>query len=228
MAVPSSIVAENKYGKYCIPTSSQHRFAAKKIINGDIWEPDTIEFIRNNCGEGTVIHAGTYFGDFLPGFDVCNKVLAYEPSLENFLCAQETIRLNGLTNIELVHSGLGDRVNNMGFVQTVDAANTSLGGAAKIVHARTNMCEQTKMTTIDEECRERELYDVSIIQLDIEGYEVNALKGAMGILRKCKPILILEVWNKKVLSENVFYKDVIFEELGYTFSCDIHDNVVLV
>ena len=34
--------------------------------------------------------------------------------------------------------------------------------------------------------------NVSIIQLDVEGFEQPALKGAMTTIARCRPILILE------------------------------------
>jgi len=59
-------VSYNKYGGYCVPDSSRHRPAAKMVLANDVYEPKTIEFMRRECGSGDIIHAGTYFGDFLP------------------------------------------------------------------------------------------------------------------------------------------------------------------
>ena len=59
-------IAYNKYGGYCVPLSSLHRPAAQRILSGDVYEPNTIEFLISNCSDGDIVHAGAYFGDFLP------------------------------------------------------------------------------------------------------------------------------------------------------------------
>lgn len=35
------------------------------ILSGKVWEPDTIEFILDHSHGGDIIHAGTYFDDFI-------------------------------------------------------------------------------------------------------------------------------------------------------------------
>ena len=41
------IYCENKFGLYAVPKVSSHRPAAKHIINGNIWEKNTLEYIDN-------------------------------------------------------------------------------------------------------------------------------------------------------------------------------------
>ena len=60
-------IAYNKYGGYCVLLSSRHRPAAKKILAGEVWEADTIEFVKSNCGDGDLVHAGTLLGRFPAG-----------------------------------------------------------------------------------------------------------------------------------------------------------------
>ena len=59
-------ISYNKYGGYCVPLSSHYRPAAKTVLSKKVYEPDTIEYMLKNCKSGDVVHAGTYFGDFLP------------------------------------------------------------------------------------------------------------------------------------------------------------------
>ncbi|MCK6370338.1 MAG: hypothetical protein L6Q83_03265, partial [Gammaproteobacteria bacterium] len=102
-------IGYNVYGAYCVPLSSRHRRAAMRILGGEVHEPQTVEFLRSHCDTGDVVHAGTYFGDFLPALSrACQgTVWAFEPNLENFRCATITVLLNDLRNIELRRAGLG-------------------------------------------------------------------------------------------------------------------------
>ena len=62
---------------------------------------------------------------------------------------------------------------------------------------------------------------VTIIQLDVEGFERHVLEGAMETIRRCKPILILETLPESdSLSE-------ILSSLRYRVSGKLHENTVL-
>ena len=60
------VIAENAHGFYCVPRAAVQRPAARKIINGEVWEPETIDFVVRHCVDRSVVHAGAFFGDFLP------------------------------------------------------------------------------------------------------------------------------------------------------------------
>jgi hypothetical protein len=70
VSVLQCCVSYNKYGGYCLPLSSLHRPAAQKILSEDVWEPDTIEFMRMNSMGDDIVHAGTYYGDFIPIMEI--------------------------------------------------------------------------------------------------------------------------------------------------------------
>jgi FkbM family methyltransferase len=217
-------IAYNKYGGYCVPLSSRHRPAAKKILAGEVWEPGTIEFLMSHCEDGDIVHAGTFFGDFLPALSqsvaLGAKVWAFEPNPENYRCALITTYINGLQNImELMNAGLGERQGSLSML-TADADGRSLGGSSRIVE---KSCEESsiivQIVTVDEIVPSDR--KVSIIQLDIEGFEKPALSGALTTIRRCRPIIILETLPEESwLSENIL-------QLGYRIVGTLHGNTVL-
>jgi hypothetical protein len=106
------ILASNHFGHYCLPKSSIHRPAPQKILQGEVYEPQTIDFMIRNCDHRDIVSAGAYFGDFLPALSrhiaPTAKVWAVEPNRENFMCASWTMRLNGISNVQLNHYALGE------------------------------------------------------------------------------------------------------------------------
>jgi hypothetical protein len=102
-----------------------------------------------------------------------------------------------------------------------------MGGTSKVVYKSTDTTEIIEIRKIDDEVKLHVNDYVSIIQLDVEGYEEKALKGAVATLREFKPILILEMWSKEAYNTE-FFNDVIFGELGYTFHRNVHENIVLI
>ncbi|MBW4659464.1 MAG: FkbM family methyltransferase [Drouetiella hepatica Uher 2000/2452] len=218
-------ISYNRHGGYCVPLSSLHRPATQKILSGRVWEPKTIEFITSHCGSGDVIHAGTYFGDFVPALSrKCSphaKIWAFEPHPESHQCALITIALNSLRNVELINAGLGSQQSSMSLV-VADQAGQSFGGGSKLAESEDDFVGQAievKILRIDDVIPPDR--NVSIIQLDVEGFEQQALEGAIATIKRCKPILILEsLPHEDWLSANLL-------PIGYKITGKIHANSIL-
>ena len=220
-------IAYNKYGGYCIPLSSNHRPAAQRILSGDVWEPEIVEFLISRSGDGDIVHAGTFFGDFLPALSQSSaqgsRIWAFEPQPENYRCAFITTHINGLQNVELINAGLGER---KGFLQMVtsNADGLPLGGGSWMVQETDEGSTEGSITvevvTVDDVIPpERK---ISIIQLDVEGFEKPALAGALKSIRRWKPILILEsLPDEDWLSTNIL-------QLGYKIAGEAHENTIFI
>ena len=211
------IFGENKYGSYCVPESSAHRPAAKAILAGDVHEPDTIELIVERArGRGAIVHAGTYFGDFLPALSKADvRVHAFEPNPENWLHAIGTLHLNqlaGVDDVARVALGEADYAAKVVNVETRRGRPFVLGGGSFVNTAGDQDC---MVRTLDSIVGEQK---VAVIHLDVEGYEEKALIGAIRILERWKPMLILETvppaWRADVLP------------LGYKKTGKVHTNTV--
>jgi FkbM family methyltransferase len=228
-------VAYNEHGGYCIPLASAHRMAPTTIFIGQVHEPDTIRLITSHCGSGDVVHAGTYFGDFIPalsrGLAPGAKVWAFEPDAENHRCADITIRINGCTNVELTNAALGacESSNRMA---TADQTGLSFGGAKRLLPAGASVdafriqgqavsadtITSVRVVSVDDMVPHDR--HVSVIQLDVEHFEQEALSGALKTIERCRPILILEnVPEQSWMSANIL-------GLGYRHLGKVNINTV--
>ncbi|MCX2973736.1 FkbM family methyltransferase [Halieaceae bacterium IMCC8485] len=219
----------NQYGGYCLPEASLHRTAPRKILRGEAYEPETIEFMRAHCRGGDVVHAGTYFGDFLPALSqACDSnclVWAFEPNPENYRCAQITTLINALNNVQLQNAGLGDAPATL-HMRTRDSQGVSLGGKSHLVVAgefNANTDEDVRIVTIDSVVGDER--PVSIIQLDVEDHEKAALSGALQTISRCLPIIILEVRKGSDLLQSEWFDRTIIS-LGYRQTATLHGNTV--
>ncbi|HEX4078387.1 MAG TPA: FkbM family methyltransferase [Rhizomicrobium sp.] len=193
------VLANNRYGVYCIPASHTHRPAAKALMAGEVWEPETIEFIFEYCAAGDLITAGAWAGESLPALCLATSpdhtVWAFEPNPESFRFCAATVLLNDLKNVRLLNAALGDRPDTKNLIVR-DCAGLSLGGACQIIDVaiRDGKSEieavAVSVVTIDEVVPNTTA--VSIIQLDVEGYEEFALVGAARTIEMNRPRLILE------------------------------------
>lgn len=223
------IVSYNKYGGYCVPESSRHRPAAQKILANDVHEPNTIDYILSNCGAGDVVHAGTYFGDFLPALakavSPSAKIWAFEPNKENYRCAKITLEINQIENVVLTNAGLGAKDDDL-LIKISDESGFSLGGASRIITKESNEsagAESVQIVTIDDIIGYDR--DVSIVQLDVEGYEKEALTGASNTIKRCLPTIILEVLPNSTLCDSEWFAENILS-LGYKKIGDVHSNSI--
>lgn len=160
-----------------------------------MFERKTIQYVTDNCGGGDIVHAGTYFGDFIPVFArACgnqNKVWAFEPNPENYRCASITVQLNQLDNVVLTNAALGATAG-MAEMKVQDSRGRSSGGGSSIVQKRqvTTKTIPVPVVAIDDAVPSDR--HISVIQLDVERYEEQALRGAIHTIERCRPILILE------------------------------------
>jgi FkbM family methyltransferase len=217
-----TITGVNRWGRYCVPAGSQHRPAARAILSGEVWEPDTVNFLVRHRGGGDIIHAGTYFGDFLPALSAAcqdsGRVWAFEPNPENYYCALRTKQLGRLDNVVLTHAALGARRSEAS-VRVKDEAGIPLGGGSSIVSATTEsrFTVAARVVTIDDSAEAER--PVDIVQLDVEGYESEALLGGRLTIERWSPVLILE----GALHEPVRRW---LESLGYRPVQRLHENTV--
>lgn len=172
------------------------------------------------------MHAGTFFGDFLPALSrdaPKSRIWAFEPNPENFKCAFVTAYLNGLSNVELHNAALGETRGYLPLLIT-DLSGRSLGGGSRIAdddvyYGSKALTVLVKTVSIDDIVPPDRC--VSIIQLDVEGYEKFALTGAIRTIRRWRPTLVLEILpDESWLSEQLY-------PLGYRIEGNLHENTVL-
>ena len=209
-------IAENVFGRYCIPRSSSHTITAGQVLTGGIHEPDTIERIVDHARDrGAIVHAGAYFGDFLPALAIAGQtVWAFEPGMENWLHALGTIELNHLRDVRLVRAGLGVACARVQLTTrfSKDVPGSARRGGQSFISDDGD--EAVELVALDETIP----FDthVAVIHLDVERYEGPALLGASAIIERCQPLVILET-----------VPDDVAELLpGYTQTGTVHHNAV--
>jgi FkbM family methyltransferase len=214
-------IAENCYGKYSVPEGLDHRPAVHLIKAGQVYEPKTLSFMRDHAGSGDIVHAGAFFGDFIPALATAlvpgAHLWAFEPNPSSFAHAEKTVALNGLANVTLRNNAVSDTTGSILF-KTCDDKGNPLGGHSHFVTEPGPGIEEVASIQIDTVVPEDRR--VTILQLDVEGHAPQALRGAARIIARDKPIIILE-GIKKMWWFRKGYKS-----LGYQIRGTLHGNSV--
>lgn len=114
------------------------------------------------------------------------KIYAFEPSPVNYELLLKTIQLNGLQEVVPLRKGLGEKSS---------AAAIYLNKAGSRIALDSDLPSATQpieITTLDEECRGM---NVGVIKMDIEGFEYNAVKGALETIRRDRPVLLISIYH---------------------------------
>ena len=123
-------------------------------------------------------------------------VYAFEPGIDNVRFLRRHLSLNGLANVEVVESLVGEEEaeNVVLFELPGDSGlNTT---APDYLGERATQLARSQIT-LDGFCRRRGVVP-DVIKIDVEGAEVGVLSGAAEILRQHCPIIFLSVHPKQI------------------------------
>jgi FkbM family methyltransferase len=124
-------------------------------------------------------------------------VVCFEPNTQNHKRLVENLQLNGINNVEVRKVGVGARSESRRMVgnplmpggssvdQDAVAELLKAGGGAVV--------EAISIVTLDDEIPKTGLPAPDFIKIDIEGWEMEALRGARNTLEVHKPALFLEM-----------------------------------
>jgi len=145
----------------------------------------------------TVIDVGAWCGTWAKAIEpFAKKVIAFEPDKTHFECLQRNCTINCTPRMEAVGAQLQEvSLTEDNFTQ------------AKRVNEKGNI----RMITLDHMAYE----DVDMIKIDVEGYELEVLKGATKTLESVKYLMIeLNNNTKKYGSSNIVVEKFI-ADLGF-------------
>ena len=154
-------------------------------------------FIGERYRKGTFLDVGSCIGNHSLFFAIAcdaERVISFEPVPELAAHQREVLELNGLKQVELIEAAVGDRPGTARF-RRASAGNAGMGRVTESGDL------EVRVTTIDETLRGRELPPVRLVKLDVEGYNVPALRGAREMLARDKPDVFVECETRDELAK---------------------------
>lgn len=141
---------------------------------------------------GVFVDVGANVGEFSVSLALAKpkaRILAVEPNEPIRSNLQKNLQVNSISNVVVCPLALGDVRAKQTLYQCNDSALTSFVPftGQHIASDEIDVC------TLDELTRTEGLERLDLLKIDVEGYELKVLKGAMTCLERFRPNLILEV-----------------------------------
>lgn len=187
----------------------ENYFRSKFVIPND--EPLEIPVFRFSCGISyfpaelinkkitgkDIIDGGAFWGDSALIFSeyAPKSIVSFEPQPETFSKLKETIKNNQMTQLIVpVQSGLSERRESADLFTKGMASGANLRGIAPTETSAGTQVDQVQLVSIDEYVNEHNLH-VGLIKLDIEGNELSAIRGALQVIQRDKPLLAISIYH---------------------------------
>ena len=160
------------------------------------FESRMLSYVQKNINRGVFLDVGANIGNHSVFFAkyCADKVYAFEPFGPNFDKLQKNCKTNRLDNIECVNKGLSDKkieakmkVDNV----TGKTKGNNFGRASVADDGTIPIALEVFDNgdwTIDQ--------PVTLIKIDCEGHEPQALAGMMKLIERWKPSIIIESLTK--------------------------------
>ena len=170
--------------------------------------------LQRLTGNRTAIQAGGHIGTWpvylAPRFD---RVMTFEPEPQNFACLELNLADRGIANVTARRGVLAHKAREHRLHLSPKSTGQHRIGKGIVVEG----------FTIDG----LELADVDAIFLDVEGYEVAALRGALRTIERSRPVIMVEE-NRRARDHGFQLGDVgrLLHPLGYRKVAEVNEDLV--
>lgn len=186
----------------------------KQIKNGVFWELWMLKYIKQNYIENTnMIDLGGNIGTttLLMSEILSNncKIFTFEPIYSDILF--KNIIDNQLTDKVLVYPyGVGNAIKTLK-IKPINLSDNINFGAVSITNNLENNDNSYKINIVPLDYFNFD--NVSLIKIDVEHMEIEVLEGCLNLIKRCKPVIIIETYQLIKLKETIIFRELM--SLGY-------------
>lgn len=167
------------------------------FVAGEI-DPNEFSFLAGFLQPGMSVidigaNEGLYALFFRKRVGPQGHVIAIEPSARELQQLKKNLRINGFADVEVIASAMGAKPARAQ-LSVAESRHAGFNALGAIAAPWVNFVSQVEVpvTTLDLLAEARTWPRIDLIKMDIEGSELNALRGARALLERDRPVLLLE------------------------------------
>lgn len=189
------------------------------------FEPNEFAYLNQALSEDAVfidIGANEGFYTVFAAHHVSPRglVMAVEPSPREYTRLENNVAINSLSNVRLVKRALGAR-QGKAVLHVADPEHNGQNTLGDFGHAGVTAVDhvEIELVELDSLVVEQELTRVDVIKMDVEGAELEVIKGGLKTLDRYKPILLIELFESALQKQGASVHAVValLKEHGYLF-----------
>ena len=176
----------------------------RRLAQEGAYEQQNIEILkallpRNGC----LYDIGANFGIISLAIATARSdctILSVEPSHICVAGLTLTLEEASQSNWQLVRCAVGDHNGQVELITSASGEDAfgGLGDTGRMAGLCTR--ESVPIKTLDTLWKERGCEQVSVIKIDVEGFELDVLRGATALLGSCQPHLLIEISRLNLLA----------------------------
>ncbi len=188
--------------RLCVPDNVD-QITTYVLLEQEDWFEDEVRFVRRWLRPGMqAVDVGASYGVYTVAMAQAvgagGKVWAYEPTPLTADYLLHTLELNACSSVHLARTAVSAQDGTVAFASGVrselNAISASAGGAL-----------QVPAVTLDRMAAEHGWQGVDFVKMDVEGHEVDVLRGGARFFESASPLVMLEVmarerWNLDTLA----------------------------
>lgn len=125
------------------------------------------------------------------------KIYSFDPQPRIFKLFKENVSMNDLDDVVVAHEcGLGDRNEEKIFSLPRNYDMNDNPGALSLLERKSTVSYEDVPVQI-KRLDDFNISNVSLIKLDVEGFELEVLEGAKQTIIANKPVIFIEIWGWK-------------------------------
>lgn len=179
---------------------------SQHIMSGRDWEKHFETIVTELMPKDSIsIDCGANFGynSVMMGKTLeRGKLICFEPQTKIVQQLAINLKLNGISNYEIYCNCVGESSHKKMFLNPVDynASWVNIGDTSVGVGG-----EECESISIDD----LSLDNVGFMKLDVQGYEMYVLRGALNTIAKCNPIIFVELEQHQLVKFGFTVADVV-------------------
>jgi len=179
---------------------SKRDYIGEKIrATGEFYSIDELEFLLSiGIPPGRIVDCGAHIGNHTVFFaQVMERtVLAFEPTIDSFKLLTENVAANNCDGrVELINMALGQTPGEALMVVTPENTGAAFVEGCRAIDEDAQVeFRQVELTSLDSVVGEE---PVSLLKIDVEGSELEVLRGAQKTIRRHTPVIVVECQDSR-------------------------------
>jgi FkbM family methyltransferase len=171
---------------------------ARELIGSGEWQPEDARALAQHLPRGGVAvdiggNIGYMTGVLATACGPDGNVFTFEPAATNVGLLRRTVASNGWDHVHVFHAACGDEMGELVLYKDSDNWGNHALAYDDVLHTAGG--ETVAVVTVDSALAEHRLSRVDVIKIDVQGWELQALRGA-GSLKRFRPTVFAEFYPR--------------------------------